>query len=85
MSSAQAKFEKLQRDNLKMMEQRNQALLDVSTFQNALEQKNKEKEQVEAQLAEKDSSLIAAIKRVEEAEIALKLHNDGLLELKKDW
>lgn len=83
MSSAQAKFEKLQRDNLKMMEQRNQALLDVSTFQNALEQKNKEKEQVEAQLAEKDSALIAAIKRVDE--IALKLHNDGLPELKKDW
>lgn len=43
ISQAKEKIKKLQRDNLKLMEQKDQAWSDVGTFQNALEQKNKEK------------------------------------------
>lgn len=54
----------------------------MSTFQNALEQRNKEKEQVEVQLA---IVLVAAVRRVEEAELALKTYNDNFPALKKEW
>ena len=85
LEQADEKFQRLQRDNLQLMEQRDQARSNVSLFQGALEQKNKEKEQVEAQLtvkesllSEKDLALAKAIKRAKEAELALKTLNDSL-------
>ena len=82
-----------------MMDQRDRAISDVSLFQGALEQKHKEKELVEAQLAERDiqlklkDSLLAekdrvladAIKRAEDAEQALKKHADNLPSLQEEW
>jgi len=75
-----------------MMEERDRAISDVGLFQGALEQKNKEKEQVEAQLAEhdvqlqqKDKALADAIKRAEEAEKALKKSNDDLPLIQEEW
>ena len=74
-----------------MMDQRDQARSDVSMFQAALEQKNKEKEQVEAQLSEKESqlserdlALAKAIKRAEEDELDLKTSNDSLPSLQEE-
>ena len=96
---AEKKHKKLQMDNLKMMEERDRAISDVGLFQGALEQKNKEKELVEAQLAErdtqlklkdslladKDKALADAIKRAKEAESALKKSNDDLPSIQEEW
>ena len=40
---------------------------------------------MEAQLSEKDLALTTTIKRVEQAEMAVKLHNDSLPALEKEW